>query len=79
MMAKRRNTKGDVAWYEPKCKRPIAYSTKATSNYIVLLAESGKTINEVYNSVNYNQEAKNILQKYIELGYGNVIAISLFK
>ena len=57
-MAKRRNTKGDVAWYEPKRKRPIAYSTKATSDYIVLLAESGKTISEVYNLVNYNQEAK---------------------
>ena len=78
-MAKRRNTKGDVAWYEPKRKKTNRHSTKATSNYIVLLAESGKTINEVYNSVNYNQEAKNILQKYIELGYGNVIAISLFK
>ena len=73
MMAKKRNTKGDVAWYVPNRKRPIAYSRKATSNYIVLLAENDKTINEVYNLVNYNQEAKDILQKYIEFGYGNII------
>ena len=79
MMAKKRNTKGDVAWYVPNRKRPIAYSTKATSNYIILLAESGKTISEIYNLVNYNQEAKDILQKYIEFGYGNMIACKFFR
>lgn len=74
--------KGDVEWYKPKSKinsRPIAYSPKATSDLIVLLAEDGCTIKELKDKINYDEEAKAIIQKYIDLGYGELIAKDYFK
>ena len=77
-MAKAKN-KGDVHWYVPNKKKPIAYSTKAASDIIGLLAEDFETIQDVYDAINYDQEAKDVLQKYIDLGYGNEIAREWFK
>ena len=74
-----RKSKGDVQWCVPKRKTPIAYSTKATSDLIAVLAEDYETITDVYNAINYDQDAKDILQKYINLGYGNEIAREWFK
>ena len=76
-----RKSKGDVTWYpiDRKKKRPIAYSTTATSNLIGLLAEDHETIQDVYNAINYDDEAKNILEIYINLGYGGEIARKHFR
>lgn len=74
-----KKTKGDVAYRLPKKKKPIAYSTKATSDLIVVLAQEYETITDVYNAINYDQDAKDVLQKYIEAGYGNVIAREWFR
>ena len=73
------NNKGDVHWHIPGKKKPIAYSTKATSDLIGVLAEDCETIQDVYNAINYDQEAKDVLQKYIDLGYGNQIAREWFR
>ena len=71
--------KGDVHWTVPNKKKPIAYSTVATSNLIGLLAQDFETIQDVYDAINYDEEAKEILQKYIDLGYGNEIAKQWFR
>lgn len=71
--------KGDVSWTVPNKKKPITYSTVATSQLIGLLSQEHKTIQDVYEAVTYDVEAKEILQKYIDLGYGNEIAREWFK
>jgi hypothetical protein len=58
--------KGDVSWAVPNRKKPIAYSTVATSHLIGLLSQEYKTIQDVHDAINYNVEAREILQKYIE-------------
>lgn len=77
-MAKKQR-KEDVYWYIPNRKRPIAYSTKAASDLIALLAEEGGTIAEVQRRINYDVEAKAVLQIYIDRGYGDVEARKWFK
>jgi hypothetical protein len=71
--------KGDVYWMLPNKKRPIAYSTVATNQLVGLLSEEYETIQDVYNAITYDREAKEILQKYIDLGYGNEVAREWFK
>ena len=74
--------KGDVSWVSPKSKinsKPIAYSTKAVSDLIVLLSADGCTIKELKDKINYDNEAKDIIQKYIDLGYGELIAKDYFR
>lgn len=77
------NTKGwissDVRWFVPKKKKPIAYTTRAASDLIVLLSQEYKTIQEVHNAINFDQEAKKVLQSYIDAGYGGQIAKEWFK
>lgn len=70
---------GNVQWTIPGKKRPIAYSTKATSDLIVLLSKEHKTIREVQAAINYDQDAKRVLQQYIDAGYGEQIAQDFFK
>lgn len=74
-----RKSKGDVSWHVPGRKTPIAYSTKATSDLIAVLAEQGGTIREVQSRINYDQEAKAVLQAYIDRGYGDTEARQWFK
>lgn len=77
-MGKYRIPKGDVAWFAPKLKRPIAYSTKATEDIILLLAEKGYTIQQVYDNIFYDDEAEVVMKAYIDRGYGDVIAKEWF-
>lgn len=77
-MAKAKS-RGDVQWYLPGKKRPIAYSTKAASDLIVVLSQDGATIQEVHDRITYDVEARKILEIYIEKGYGDSIARDLFK
>lgn len=79
-MPKFAKSKGDVSWTVPGRKRPIAYSTKAVSNLIAVYAEKyGGTIQELQARIFYNNEAKAILQAYIDRGYGNQIASEWFR
>lgn len=71
--------KGDVHWTLPGKKKPVAYSTKATSDLIVLLAQEHDTVQQVQNAINYDVDAKAVLQKYIDAGYGQEIANKFFK
>ena len=77
-MARNRRSKGDVHWYVPGCKTPIAYSTKAVSNLIVALAQEGGTIQEVHDRITYDVEAREVLEKYIAKGYGGIEARAWF-
>lgn len=72
-MSKNRKSRGDVSWSLPGTKRPFAYSTIATSDLIVVLSEIHKTAQDVYNAINYDDEAKAIVKHFIEKGYGNYI------
>lgn len=69
----------DVSWHVPKRKKPIAYSTIATSDLIVMLSEEGLTIQEVYDRILFDDEAKKVLDEYIKRGYGNTIAKTFFR
>lgn len=74
-----KRSKGDVMYTVPNKKKPIAYSTVATQDLIVILAQDYETITDVYNAINYDQDAKDVLKKYIDLGYGDVIAREWFR
>lgn len=65
-------------WYIPKRKRAVAFSTMGTSLYIVELAQRYKTIQDVYDAILWNDEARSILKIYIDSGYGNEIAKDWF-
>lgn len=69
----------DVSWYMPKRKRPFAYSTVAARDCILTLAEEYTTIQDVYDHIHFDLEAKAILKAYIDKGYGDEIAAEWFK
>lgn len=71
----------DVSWTLPDdVKHPIAYSTKATSDLIEALSDENPTatISELKSLVTYDQEAKKVLQQYIDSGYGDQVASEWF-
>lgn len=71
--------RGDVGWYVPGRKKPIAYSSRATSDLIVALADDGSTIREIYENINFDEDAKDIMQKYVKLGFGDIVAKAWFR
>ena len=70
----------DVEWHIPGKKTPIAYSTVATSDLIEALADDNKTatIKELIEEINYDEDAKKVLQQYIDAGYGDQVANEWF-
>lgn len=72
--------KGDVYWYLPKKKKPIAYSTTSTKLIVGILSHEDKTrtIKDVQQLIKYDKEAINILQIYIDNGYGDELAFKYF-
>ena len=69
-MAKRQS-RGDVAWYLPDAKKgskPIAYSTTATSDLIVLLYQTYGDLRRVYEEINYDVDAKRVVNEYLKRG-----------
>lgn len=62
----------DVEWSVHNRKRPIAYSTVATSQLIGLLAEDGHTFASARREVRYDSEAQAVLDAYIDRGLGDV-------
>ena len=79
MSRRARSAKGATAWLLPNKKKPFAYSTVATKDLIVTLAEEYETIQEVYNAVCYDSEARQILAEYIARGYGANLAREFFR
>ena len=77
----RTRTRGDVEWFIPGRKTPIAFSTRATSDLIAVLAleDESATISEIQSRINFDQDAKAVLQAYIDRGYGDQIASEWFK
>ena len=75
-----KDDKGNVRWYIPKKKNPVAYSTTSTKHLIDILSHEDKTrtIQDVYDLINYDVEAKEILKIYIDKGYGSQIACEWF-
>lgn len=63
----------DVAWYLPKRKRPFTYSTQVASDLLVELSKMTKnhTPIEILPLITYDVEAREIMQAYIDKGYGN--------
>ena len=51
--------------------RPFATIQTASADLIWILAEKYNTINEIYNNINYDNEAKNVIKYLIDKGYGN--------
>lgn len=70
--------KSDIAYYLPNRKKPIAYSTIFTAKLLVILSEISNSIYSVYRTVYRSQEAKNVLEKYINKGYGQERASNFF-
>jgi len=70
----------DVEWHVPGKKTPIAYSTVAASDLIEALVEDNPsaTIKDLLGKVTYDQEAKKVLQQYIDAGYGDQVANEWF-
>ncbi len=72
----------DVAWHSKKYKRPIAYSTVATSNFINEINQPNKTAKELYdyltneNLVIRDSEAISIIEAFINKGLGDEIIIT---
>ncbi len=77
------NIRGDVKWLAPNAKsynsRAIAWSTKATSDLIVYLSQQYETIQDVYDNIAYDVEARSVMQAYIDKGYGASKARELFR
>ena len=69
----RKKSKGDVMWILPGKKRPFAYSTIATNDLIVTLAREYETVQQVHDAINFDYQAKAILQYFIDAGYGTSI------
>lgn len=70
----------DVEWYLPGKKNPIAYSTVATSDLIEALSEQypNATISQLMPAINYDVDAKKVVQQYIDAGYGDQVAYDWF-
>jgi len=76
-----RNKRDDVEWYIDKRKTPIARSTQAVSDYVVMLTEEfGGTVNDLLNQTKFiwDYDARSILQEYVKRGYGDTPADKLF-
>jgi hypothetical protein len=73
-MTRKKRPQGDVLWYapDPKIRRPLASSTKASSDLIALLNAQYPTPKEILAHITYDAEAKAVMQAYIDRGFGDV-------
>lgn len=71
--------KGVVQYFLPDKKTPFTVSTQDTFDSIEALAEEhNNTMQELYDSINYDPAAKQIVGKYIENGYGDYSPSDVF-
>lgn len=70
----------DIYWYAPNTKIVIAYSTRSASDLISTMSEDSPkmTILELHDAINYDEEAKKVLQAYINNGFGDYSASEYF-
>jgi len=68
----------DVLWFIPNHRKPIAYSTKSCSDLIIMMSQNNKTIKDIFEQINYDMEAKNVLKQYIKYGFRDVVAKDIF-
>lgn len=73
--------KGDVCWWGKGYKRPIAYSTVADSDTISLLNQPHRTPNELMKMLKsgdylVSQEVIEVIQVYIDKGFGNEVLVT---
>ena len=70
----------DIYWYAPNTKIVIAYSTRSASDLISTMSEDSPkmTISELHDAINYDEEAKKVLQAYINNGFGDYSASEYF-
>jgi N12 class adenine-specific DNA methylase len=74
----------DVTWTlpagSPNKATVVAYSTKATSDTIDVMADENPTatISQLRDLILYDQDAKKVLQQYIDAGYGDQVASEWF-
>ena len=70
----------DIYWYAPNTKIIIAYSTRASSDLVESMSKDNPkmTISELHNAINYDTEAKKVLQAYINSGFGDYVASEHF-
>lgn len=68
---RKRKSKGDTMWLVPGKKRPIAYSTNATSYLIEILADEGLTFSEAKEHLIFDPEGRDVMQAYIDRGFGD--------
>lgn len=60
-----------VDWHLPGRKRPFATTTKATSDLVVLLAGDGHTVDSAHAAVNYDPDARAVLEALSAAGHGD--------
>ena len=65
--------KNYIKWFLPHLRKSFADSTISTNDLIVALSEQYATTKDVYNSINYDIEAKEILKHFIDNGYSDFI------
>ena len=74
-----KRTKNDLGckWYDlkvgKKLPKPFAITTVATNDLICVLAQEYDTAIEIYNHINYDEDAKKVLEYFINHGYENEI------
>lgn len=75
----KKTDKGDVHWYVPNRKKPVAYSTACTNIAVCNLAEDGKTfkqIREMFTNeqIIFDAEVVAVLDSLIQYGLGDKVA-----
>lgn len=63
----------DVYWTLPHQKKYFTSTTIATDDLIIALSEDNMTVKDVYNAINYDEDAKEVLKGFIDSGYENFI------
>lgn len=73
-------TATDITWYAPHQKSPIAYSTAAVRDFIGAMVDDNPTatVRELQAKIKYDQDAKKVLQQYIDAGYGDDVVSDCF-
>jgi len=71
----------DVSWFSSKYKKPIAYSTIATSDFITMINQPNRTAKELLTLLQsevyiHNDEAIMVMQAFINKHLDNEIIIT---
>lgn len=59
--------KGTIGFY----RKPFASTTKASADLIRLLSETADTIQDIYDNIRFDDEAKTVVHAYVDKGFGD--------